>query len=154
MASLHAFALRQSLNLYITHYKRPFASCQIPLPPMVLVFLTKSLPRIKDHKWFIEFNTIDICRTFRRLLGPEAYISIRYDTAQIVITRLRCHFGSCVSTCFHTLQVTTHWELHLSVLHVSFSLAVWGCQVHPYTALFSELCTNPLPEMHIRVGTF
>jgi len=81
MASLHAFALRQSLNLYITHYKRPFAYCQIPLSPVVLVFLTKSLPRIKDHKWFAEFNTIDICRTFRRLLRPEAHMSIRYDTA-------------------------------------------------------------------------
>jgi len=28
------------------------------------------------------------------------------------------------------------------------------CQVQFYTSLSSKLCTNPLPEMHIRVGTF
>jgi hypothetical protein len=122
---------------------------------VVLVLLTEFLPQFEDHKWFTEFYTIDNCRTFRRLLRPEVHVSIRYDTEQVAITGLRCHFGSCVdSTYFRMLQVTTPMKLHLSVLHVSYSLAVWGCQVHPYTALSSELCTNPLPEMHIRVGTF
>ncbi len=107
MASLHAFASRYSLNLYIAHYKRSFASCQFPLPPVGLVLLAKFLPQFEDHKWFTEFHAIDNCRTFRGLLRPEAYVSIRYDTIQIAITGLHCHFGSCVSSCFHMSDVTT-----------------------------------------------
>src|SRR5665811_415520 len=81
-------------------------------------------------------------------------MSIRHDTTWDVITELRCHFGSCVLTCFRMFYFTIpQTDLHLSVLHMSFSLAVWSCQVQFYTSLSSELCTNPLPEMHIRVGT-
>ena len=85
---------------------------------------------------------------------PEAHLSIRHDTTWNVITELRCHFGSCVLTCFRMFYFTIpQTNLHLSVLHMSFSLAVWNCQVQFYTSLSSELCTNPLPEMHIRVET-
>ena len=55
------------------------------------------LTSYEDHKWFTEFYIQDNCRTFRRLLRPEARVSIRYDTEQIVITGLRRHFGSCVN---------------------------------------------------------
>jgi hypothetical protein len=110
---------------------------------------------VEDHKWFTEFYSIDSYRTFRRLLRPEAHVSIRYDTAQIAITGLHCHFWlMCNQPAFTCHRSRPIRKLHLSILRVSFSLAVWGCQVHPCIALFSELCTNPLPEMHIRVGTF
>jgi hypothetical protein len=86
---------------------------------------------------------------------PEAHMSIRHNTTWNVMTKLRCHFGSCVLTCFRMFYFTIpQTNLHLSVLHMSFSLAVWNCQVQFCTSLSSELCTNPLPEMHIRVETF
>ena len=86
-----------------------------------LLRATNGLP--SSIPWIVAGHLGGSCR-------PEVHMSIRYDTVP------DCHNRSSVlfwlmrnSTCFRMLQVTTPVNLHLSVLHMSISLAVWNCQV-------------------------
>ena len=61
---------------------------------------------------------------------PEVHMSIRYDAEPDSHNRASVPFWLMRnSTCFRMLQVTTPADLHLSILHMSISLAVWNCQV-------------------------
>lgn len=157
MASRHAFALRKEFfffPLYIPHYRESLAFCHFRCHlwhwfssrNSYLIRATNGLP--SSIPWIIIGH---LGGSYR----PEAHMSIRYDTAPDCHNRASLPFWLMRnSTCFRMLQVTTPADLHLSVLHMSFSLAVWNCQVQFCTSLSSKLCTNPLSEMHIRVETF
>lgn len=95
MASLHAFALRQSLNLYVVHYRRPFAFCQF-LCRLCHCFISRLATLVREHIRFTGFYISDNCRAFRRLLwaGNPCVHSLWHDPE--VTTGFRCRFGSCV----------------------------------------------------------
>jgi len=126
MASGHAFASRY--DLYPSHYRMAFAFCHF-LCHLWYQFFSRSSYLIEDHKWFTEFCILDNCWTLRRSCRPEAHLPIRYNTESDCHNRASLPFWLMRdSTCFRMLQVTTPVDLHLSVIHMSISLAVLNCQ--------------------------
>jgi hypothetical protein len=129
MASGHAFALRYFFFfLYISHYKKSLAFCHF-LCHLWYRFFSRNSYLNEDHKWFTEFYILDNCWILRRSCRPEAHLPIRYNTESDCYNRASLPFWLMRdSTCFRMLQVTTPVDLHLSVLHISISLAVLNCQ--------------------------
>lgn len=121
------FHIRVNLNPYTIHYKLSFAFCHF-LCHLWYWFFSRSS--------YLNLRTIcglpsSIPWIFLGHLGgsykPEAHKSIRYDTESEYHNRASLPFWLMrKSTCFRILQVTTpELKLHLSVLHMSFSLAVY-----------------------------
>ena len=117
------FPLYLSLQEIVSFFAISSATCGISSSHEVLTSLrtTNGLP--SSIPWIVIGH---LGGSYR----PEVHMSICYEAAPDCHNRASVPFWLMRnSTCFRMLQVTTPADLHLSVLHMSISLAVWNCQV-------------------------
>ena len=142
------------MNPYPSHYRMAFAFCH---------FLCHLWYWFSSQNSYLIRTTNGLPSFVPRII--VGHLGGSYKTGSPYVHSLwhgiDCHNRASVpfwlmrySACFRMFRITIPTDLHLSVLYMSFSLAAWNCQVQFYTSSSSELCTNPLSEMHIRLGTF